>query len=82
MRSQRGKLDVVRVQIAKLTPRERQVFDLVVRGKINTQIARELGTTVRTIKAHRQQVMAKANVQSLVELGLDRGTPRAPRASR
>ena len=44
VRSQRGKLDVVRVQIAKLTPRERQGFDLVVRGKINTQIARELGT--------------------------------------
>jgi FixJ family two-component response regulator len=68
VRSQRRKLDVVRAQIAKLTPRERQVFDLLVRGKINKQIASELGTTVRTIKAHRQQVMAKANVQSLVEL--------------
>jgi FixJ family two-component response regulator len=68
VRSQRGKLDVVRAQIAKLTPRERQVFDLLVRGKINKQIASELGTTVRTIKAHRQQVMEKANVHSLVEL--------------
>jgi FixJ family two-component response regulator len=68
VRSQRGKLDVVRALIAKLTPRERQVFDLLIRGKINKQIASELGTTVRTIKAHRHQVMAKANVQSLVEL--------------
>jgi FixJ family two-component response regulator len=67
-RSQRGELDLIRAQIAKLTPRERQVFDLVVRGKINKQIARELGTTVRTIKAHRQQVMEKTKVHSLMEL--------------
>ena len=68
IRTQRNKLDVLRAQIAKFTPRERQVFELVVRGKINKQIAHELGTTERTIKAHRQQVMEKAKVQSLVEL--------------
>ena len=51
-----------------LTPRERQVFGLVVRGKLNKQIAHELGTTERTIKAHRQQVMEKMKVQSLAEL--------------
>jgi FixJ family two-component response regulator len=68
VRSQREKLDIFRAQIAKLTPRERQVFDLVVRGKINKQIAGELGTTVRTIKAHRQQVMEKVKVHSLLEL--------------
>ena len=67
-RAQRSKLDVVRAQIATLTPRERQVFELVVRGKINKQIAHELGTTERTIKAHRQQVMEKAKIQSLAEL--------------
>ncbi len=66
--AQRSKLDVVRAQIATLTPRERQVFELVVRGKINKQIAHELGTTERTIKAHRQQVMEKAKIQSLAEL--------------
>jgi len=65
---QRHRMDSVRSQIAKLTPRERQVFDLIVRGKINKQIAHELGTTERTIKAHRQQVMEKAKVQSLAEL--------------
>jgi FixJ family two-component response regulator len=65
---QRHRMDSVRSHIAKLTPRERQVFDLIVRGKINKQIAHELGTTERTIKAHRQQVMEKAKVQSLAEL--------------
>ena len=65
---QQHRMDSVRSQIAKLTPRERQVFDLIVRGKINKQIAHELGTTERTIKAHRQQVMEKAKVQSLAEL--------------
>jgi FixJ family two-component response regulator len=68
VRSQRNRMEAVRAQIATLTPRERQVFDLVVRGKINKQIAHELGTTERTVKAHRQQVMEKANVQSLAEL--------------
>jgi FixJ family two-component response regulator len=68
IRTLKIKLDVFRAQIAKFTPRERQVFELVVRGKINKQIAYELGTTERTIKAHRHQVMEKAKVQSLAEL--------------
>jgi FixJ family two-component response regulator len=66
--AQRSRLDAMRAQIAAFTPRERQVFELIVRGKINKQIAHELGTTERTIKAHRQQVMEKAKVQSLAEL--------------
>jgi FixJ family two-component response regulator len=65
---QRHRMETVRSQIATLTPRERQVFELVVRGKINKQIAHELGTSERTVKAHRQQVMEKANVRSLAEL--------------
>lgn len=68
VRSQKSGMETARAHIASLTPRERQVFDLVVRGKINKQIAHELGTTERTIKAHRQQVMEKAKVQSLAEL--------------
>ena len=67
-RAKRSRLDAMRAQIAAFTPRERQVFELIVRGKINKQIAHELGTTERTIKAHRQQVMEKAKVQSLAEL--------------
>jgi RNA polymerase sigma factor (sigma-70 family) len=67
-RSQRNKLDVVRAHIAKLTPREREVFELVIRGKTNKQVANLLGATERTIKAHRHQVMEKMQVQSLAEL--------------
>ncbi len=61
-------LDVVRARIATLTPRERQVFELVIRGKQNKQIANALGATERTIKAHRHRVMEKMQVQSLAEL--------------
>jgi RNA polymerase sigma factor (sigma-70 family) len=67
-RDTKGKLDIVRVHIAALTPRERQVFELVVRGKTNKQVARALGATERTIKAHRHRVMEKMQVQSLAEL--------------
>jgi FixJ family two-component response regulator len=68
MLGEKSRMEAVRAQILTLTPRERQVFDGVVKGKINKQIAGELGTTERTIKAHRHQVMKKANVQSLAEL--------------
>jgi FixJ family two-component response regulator len=68
VRSHRSKLDSLRALVAALTPRERQVFDLIVRGKINKQVAFELGTTERTVKAHRHQVMEKMHVRSLAEL--------------
>src|SRR5215207_770387 len=68
MRGQRSQLDGVRAHIAKLTPREREVFELVIRGKTNKQVANVLGTTERTIKAHRHKVMEKLQVQSLAEL--------------
>jgi RNA polymerase sigma factor (sigma-70 family) len=67
-RSQRNKLDVVLAYIARLTPRERQVLDLVIRGNTNKQVANKLGATERTIKAHRHRVMEKLQVQSLAEL--------------
>ena len=67
-RGLKSKLDMVRVRIGTLTPRERQVFELVVRGKTNKGVARALGTAERTIKAHRQRVMEKMQVQSLAEL--------------
>jgi FixJ family two-component response regulator len=65
---QRTKLESLRKLVDALTPRERQVFDLMVRGKINKQIAYELGTTERTVKAHRHQVMEKMQVNSLAEV--------------
>ena len=61
-------LDMVRAHLAALTPRERQVFELVIRGKQNKQIANALGCTERTVKAHRHNVMEKMQVQSLAEL--------------
>jgi FixJ family two-component response regulator len=67
-RGERHRLEDMRALVAVLTPRERQVFGLVVRGRLNKQIAHELGTTERTIKAHRQQVMEKMKVRSLVDL--------------
>jgi FixJ family two-component response regulator len=68
VRGDRQKLDSHRAQLDTLTPREHQVFELVVQGKINKQIAHQLGATERTIKAHRHKVMEKMGVQSLAEL--------------
>jgi len=67
-KGQRSTLDGIRERFAKLTPRERQVFDLLVRGSQNKQSARVLGCTERTVKAHRHQVMAKMQVRTLAEL--------------
>jgi RNA polymerase sigma factor (sigma-70 family) len=61
-------LDVVRSRIATLTPREREVFELIIRGNTNKQVARALGGTERTVKAHRHRVMEKMQVRSLAEL--------------
>ena len=66
-REQRDRLDDLRALVSTLTPREREVFALVVRGKLNKQIAYELGTSERTIKAHRHAAMEKLKVRSLAE---------------
>jgi FixJ family two-component response regulator len=67
-RGLKSKLEIVRAHIAALTPREREVFELVIRGNTNKQAARALGGTERTIKAHRHRVMEKMQVRSLAEL--------------
>jgi FixJ family two-component response regulator len=67
-RAHDGELETLRVRVSRLTPRESEVFALVVRGKLNKQIAGELGTAERTVKAHRQKVMEKCEAQSLAEL--------------
>jgi len=56
-------------RLAVLTPREREVFDRVVAGKLNKQIADELGIGLRTVKAYRAQLMEKLRVGSAAELG-------------
>ena len=58
----------MRALLGRLTPREREVFDLVIRGDANKQVARALGCTERTVKAHRHRVMEKMQVRSLPEL--------------
>ena len=67
-RGLKTELDMVRAHLAALTPRERQVFELVIRGKQNKQIANALGCTERTVKAHRHSVMEKMQAHSLAEL--------------
>ena len=64
----KGELDTSRAHLSRLTPREKEVFELVIRGDTNKQVARALGCTERTIKAHRHRVMAKMQVRSLAEL--------------
>ena len=66
-RAEHERLDGLRALVAGLTVREREVFDLVVRGKLNKQIAHTLGTSERTINAHRHSIMQKLQVQSVAE---------------
>ena len=51
-----------------LTPREREVFILVTTGLLNKQVGAELGTTERTVKAHRASIMIKMGADSLADL--------------
>ncbi len=67
-RKQRSDTFELRERLGTLTPRERQVLTLVVRGLLNKQIAGELGTTDLTIKAHRGKVMRKMRAASLADL--------------
>ena len=55
-------------RLATLTPRERQVLEKVVAGRLNKQIAAELGTVEKTIKVHRSRVMQKLHAASLIQL--------------
>jgi len=67
-RAERDELEDIQRRVEKLTPREREVMALVVRGLLNKQIAFELGTVEKTIKVHRARVMKKMQVGSLAEL--------------
>ena len=59
----------LRTRFSSLTPRERAVFDRIVAGKLNKQIADELGIAERTVKMQRAQLMTKLGVGSVAELG-------------
>ncbi|MCK9606106.1 MAG: response regulator [Methylomonas sp.] len=64
----RVELGLIRDRLALLTPRETEVLKQVVAGKLNKQIAAELGTVEKTIKVHRARVMQKMQAKSLAEL--------------
>ncbi len=67
-RAARGERDAVSKRFYTMTPREREVMALVVRGMLNKQIAFELGASEKTIKIHRGRVMAKMKVKSVADL--------------
>jgi FixJ family two-component response regulator len=67
-RREQTELSEIRTRLATLTPREREVLEFVVAGKLNKQIAGDLGTVEQTIKVHRARAMQKMRVQSVAEL--------------
>jgi FixJ family two-component response regulator len=82
---QESESQALRSLYAKLTPRERDVMTLVVRGLLNKQVGGELGMAEITVKAHRGQVMRKmkaASFADLVNMGTRLGLASASKASR
>jgi FixJ family two-component response regulator len=71
----RAALADVEARLATLTPRENEILRFVIAGLLNKQIASELGTAEKTIKAHRGRVMRKMGVRSVADL--TRATMRA-----
>jgi FixJ family two-component response regulator len=67
-RSERAKQDAARRRLGSLTPREREVLDYVLEGRLNKQIAAALGTCEQTVKVHRSRVMRKMGVRTVAEL--------------
>jgi FixJ family two-component response regulator len=68
MRAHRAQRDALRERFGRLTARERDVFSLVVTGRMNKEIAAELGTVEQTIKQHRGRVMQKLGARSVADL--------------
>ena len=68
LRRLRSELDVMRAKVRTLTPREREVLTHVVAGRLNKQIAGELGTVEKTIKVHRSRMMEKLGIRNVADL--------------
>jgi FixJ family two-component response regulator len=67
-RTKRERLTAARRRYERLTPREREVFAHLIAGQLNKQVAYDLGTAERTIKAHRHNIMEKLGAGSMVDL--------------
>lgn len=67
LQERRNRLDALQARVNSLTPREHAVFCLMVRGQLNKQIAFNIGTSERTVKAHRHAIMEKLEVHSVAE---------------
>ena len=67
-RAKRARLEALRKRFTMLTPREHEVLQHVVQGKLNKQIAYDLGIHERTVKLHRTAIKTKLNVDSTAEL--------------
>jgi len=63
-----AELTAIKAKIATLTGREREVLSHVVAGRLNKQIAADLGTVEKTIKVHRGRMMEKLGVRSVADL--------------
>ena len=70
MRVKDLQVEILRAHVARLTPREVEVFHLLVRGKLHKQIAFTLGVSERTIKSHRHGIIEKLQVRSLADLAV------------
>lgn len=68
LRQSLGEHARIKTHLESLTPREREVLDLMTKGKQNKVIAQDLGVSPRTIEIHRARVMEKMNAQSVAEL--------------
>ncbi len=68
VRSKQEQRDRIERSLASLTQREREVFEHVTRGRLNKQIAGDLGIVEKTVKVHRGRIMKKMGVRSLAEL--------------
>jgi FixJ family two-component response regulator len=67
-RQRRSRREAAKYRLTTLTPREREVLELVVAGQLNKQIAARLGAAEKTVKVHRRRVMRKMNARSVAEL--------------